>query len=107
MPESRRDSDPDESALRAYVEGNVIHLDGELDVATVPEFVACAERVPLSSVLVDVTALRFIDCRGLAAVVRASERSREAGYNLTLRGATGIVKRVIVLAGFEGLLSGS
>lgn len=95
---------PIESALSARIVGDVIELAGELDLATVPHFVACAELLPLSDVVVDVTELHFMDCRGLAAILRAAERSRQAGYSLSVRGASGIVARVFLLAGLEALL---
>jgi anti-sigma B factor antagonist len=80
-------------------EGRVCRLSvgGELDIATAPVLAALAApavRGPAERLVVDLSGLEFIDCcgvRALAAVTRAAP----PGCPVVVRGATGLVRRVL------------
>ena len=77
----------------------VVCAAGEIDVATAPAFraalVNAAERS--QRLVVDLSAVTFLDCAGLSALATVVRRLRATGDVLHLVGATGIVGRVITL----------
>jgi anti-sigma B factor antagonist len=77
-----------------------ITLCGELDLASVHKLIsalALAERSAASRIVLDLTAVDFIDARGLRALVQAANRSRVDGDRLRIRKSPGVVTRVIDL----------
>jgi anti-sigma B factor antagonist len=66
--------------------GTVLTATGELDVATAPELKG--ELASLlsegKSVVVDLTAVTFLDSRGIGALVGATRGAREAGGDLAV-----------------------
>lgn len=88
--------------------GNVceVCLTGELDIAAAPQLRGVLAGLGETKVVVDVTHLRFIDCAGVSALALAMKRHDVPG-DFTLRGANGVVRRVIEAVGFGELLSSS
>ena len=75
----------------------VLHLVGEIDVATAPKLHHCLEHDPRVNVL-DMAQVTFMDSSGLKVLVIAN-RSREASDRITLRAPSAAVRRVVDIAG--------
>jgi len=77
----------------------VLDAAGEIDLATAGAFrTALLAAVEGSDrLVVDVSAVTFIDCAGLSALATVLRHVRAAGGGLRLVGATGIVGRVVAL----------
>jgi anti-sigma B factor antagonist len=75
---------------------------GELDLAASPVFSrvidACCARKGLTTLVIDVRELRFIDVAGLSALIAAQERARVLGGGLVLIGPSHPVERLLQLA---------
>ena len=75
-----------------------LHVSGELDIATGPALDARLGRALAGhrgdGLVLDLTAVTFLDCAGLRPVVRASNR---LGRRLCLRGVRGQVARLLDL----------
>jgi anti-anti-sigma factor len=81
----------------------VIAIIGEVDMSNVDSIEAelagvLAERPP--RLVFDLSALRFIDSSGIAALLRAAEKTDQ----LELRNPSTIVRRVIVATGLSDVL---
>jgi anti-anti-sigma factor len=84
-------------------------LGGEVDTATAPEvehaLIGAIRRNDAMVLIVDMTAVTFIDSSGLGALVRAFERNRQAG-----RGRVAIVSqdphltKLLEITGLERVL---
>jgi anti-sigma B factor antagonist len=62
-----------------------LRLMGELDLASSPAFEAELDKVPeTAEIIVDLRELAFIDSTGISALVRAHQRSQQAGGSLTV-----------------------
>lgn len=86
-----------------------VRVGGELDINTAP-LVAdelthlVSERV--TSVVIDVSELTFVDSTGLRAILAGREKLQASGASLVLEGASGVVERVLDMTGLRGLLAG-
>ncbi len=88
-------------------EGDVvtlIHLRGELDLASVPELEEVLGAADATRIEVDLSELSFIDSSGAAALVRARQAAEESGRTLRLARASTPVLRVFELLGEAFLL---
>lgn len=77
---------------------SVIHLDGELDLETVPRLrrhLADAVERGGGEVVIDLTDCTFMDSTGLSALLNALRRLTRAGRRLTLVCADGQVLRLM------------
>jgi anti-sigma B factor antagonist len=85
-----------------------VALHGEIDLATVGQVDQCVNEAladPRTEQLVlDLAACTYMDSSGLHALVRTNRRCEELGRRLTIRGATGIVRRVIDLSSLDAEL---
>lgn len=78
----------------------VLTLRGELDLTSAPAFereLRAAESRPLRLVVIDLSALEFMDSTGLRALLVARERAQSDGYELALRRGPRQVQRVLEL----------
>jgi anti-sigma B factor antagonist len=79
-----------------------VQIRGEIDLATAPELEAqviqAFEGGP-SSVVLDLTALTFIDSSGLRALVSLSNHARDRGASLALKNVPRHAQRVLDLTG--------
>jgi anti-sigma B factor antagonist len=85
----------------------VVWLSRDLDAAVTAALKETLEQVferDGSSVVVDLTDLRFIDSTGIAPLIREKESAGEAGRRLRVRGGTDAVRRTLELTGVESLL---
>jgi anti-anti-sigma factor len=67
-----------------------VHISGELDIATAPQLAETLRAALANATLVvlDLSQLTFMDCTGLAAIIRADSRARRSRRRLVLvRGA--------------------
>jgi anti-anti-sigma factor len=89
-------------------ERSVVRLEGELDLSTVPMFVAAVDdllEAATSEVELDMTALSFIDSSGVGAYVAAHRRARERGTRLWVGARSALVGRVLQISGVEEALA--
>lgn len=82
---------------------SVLHLEGELDIAGLPAFQQGVERVCTEGdpprLIVDFSAVTFIDSCGLSGVVRAWKRVSGLGGRFVLVGVRGRVLQVFRITG--------
>ncbi|WP_290057657.1 STAS domain-containing protein [Amycolatopsis solani] len=68
---------------RRRVDGvTVLTMAGEIDLLTVPEFAATLATCTEGPVVLDLTAVTFLDSSGINAVLRASGEVESAGHRL-------------------------
>lgn len=83
----------------------VIAPSGDVDVHTAPQLrsaiVDAEARGADCDVLVDLSAVSFMDSTGLGVLVGALARSREAGQRLVLVGVDGRIQRLLNLTGLD------
>lgn len=81
-----------------------IALRGELDLSTVSRVedeLRRAETAGRPTVVLDLSALRFLDSTGLRAIVTADERAREAGRRFVVVRGPETVQRVFSITRLE------
>jgi anti-anti-sigma factor len=82
----------------------VIAVYGELDVSTVPEVrreLIRAESTSASEIVIDLSALHFMDSTGVHLLVEAHSRSQSDGNRLRLLRGTSHVQRVLEICGMD------
>jgi anti-anti-sigma factor len=84
----------------------VVALSGECDLTVRAELAAAlADAVDRSpAVVVDLTALTFLDSSGIHELVTAHHASRERHGHLSVRNATGVVATVLEVTGVGAML---
>lgn len=87
----------------------IVYTSGELDIASASRFADAIEMtgsIPDVHVIIDVSQLTFLDAAGISAIVAAHERLlQSSGHGLSVREASGVVRRVFEITGLVGLLS--
>lgn len=88
----------------------VLRIDGEIDVATAPAFVEALHvhlqaGEPGTELIVDLTALTFIDVRGLAALLTAADAARSRGTDFRVVGRPRCLLRLVELTDTRGALN--
>ena len=84
-----------------------VALRGELDLSTVNKVQEELRRVEAGDpplVVLDLSALTFLDSTGLRSLIAADARGREQGRRLTLAQGPAVVRRVFEITGLEGRL---
>lgn len=95
------------TCLRSDSEDGVrLILTGELDLATVPRLSAALHRAQADArrVVLDLSALDFIDCSGGHLIVAADHSARGAGGQLVVVRGSAAVARFFTLTGLEPTL---
>lgn len=85
----------------------VVRMEGSCDLATAPRLRQTLQPfVPpeVEEVVLDVSALEFIDSTGLGVVLGAMRRLREGGGTLRIAGAHGIVRRVLEITDLDKVI---
>jgi anti-anti-sigma factor len=85
----------------------VLRLQGELDASTEDQLRSALARALERSpelLVVDLSALGFMDCSGLSVLVWAHQRLAEQERQLLLTGAQPVVQRLIRLTGLDTYL---
>lgn len=98
-------------ANRLYGEEVVeVHLSGELDLAVAPQLWSClaplaeAGDEPRQPLVLDLSALDFMDAAGFGVLVRLANRLRSTGAFMSIRSPQPLVRRVIDLADVDHVL---
>jgi anti-sigma B factor antagonist len=84
-----------------------VAASGQIDLATAPQLakaLAQARSEGTSEIVVDLSAVDFMDSAGVRVLVQAARESTEAGVQLFLQGAQGWVARVLEITGVAGFL---
>lgn len=100
-PPFRIDAVPD------HVGGVRVILVGELDLATASELrghLASLEGAGVDRIVLDLSGLSFLDSQGLKAILEASRRAPEAGYQLVLVPGPPSVQRIFEITGTRNRL---
>jgi anti-sigma B factor antagonist len=81
----------------------VVRVSGELDIATVPVLADVMRGLapPCDRVVLDLSALTFIDSTGLTLAVTEYRRAARHGVELVVAGATDNVLHVLRLTGLD------
>ena len=81
----------------------IVRLEGELDLATVPELAEVLHGLESACqrIILDVTALEFIDSTGLRLAIVQHDRATMDGFEFVIAGAAGAVLRVLRLTGLD------
>jgi anti-anti-sigma factor len=86
-----------------------VSLAGELDPATAPDLQArllqLATDAAVTSVVIDLTQISFLDSAGLRVLVSANEALRARSADLILRGPSPNVRRVLEVTGLTELIT--
>jgi anti-sigma B factor antagonist len=103
-PASREGGDGLSITTRRNDAGALLRLDGELDLRTVPQLrLRLAETMQAKGgVVVDLTAVTFIDSTGLAALLNALRRLTRVHRRLLLVCGDGPVLRMLRLTRLDG-----
>lgn len=83
-----------------------VRVSGEVDIASVDAMISelrAAEAGDATSIVLDLSAVSFLDSTGISAIVRSALRSRANGNRLRLV-TSPAVDRVIDLCGLRGRL---
>ena len=86
----------------------VLHLAGEIDVETAPHFAAAMASLDPAThrtIVLDLSAVEFLDSSGLYRMVVALKRQREQGGDLVLRAPRAPVRRVLDIVGLTNVLT--
>ena len=94
-------------SVQAEADRVVVRLQGELDLVGSPLLAGELERAEADRpalVVLDVSALEFIDSAGLRVILGANARLRERGAELALTPGRPQVQRLLSITGIEELL---
>jgi anti-sigma B factor antagonist len=87
-----------------------LSLRGEVDLATAPDLERAlqeAESQAPQRILLDLSALRFIDSTGLHVLCAAYVRAEDNARSLVLEGASTHIRNLLGMVGLDGLLGGA
>lgn len=95
------------------IEGDVLVVEGALDVRCTAELrellydliEVAAQDVDRGTVVVDLTAVDFVDTTALKLLAVASRVARRRGVHVVLRGASSGVRRLLALTHLRSVLS--
>jgi anti-anti-sigma factor len=93
---------------RAERGATVLEVTGELDLAASPTLEDRLEQVfgdSVSQLIIDLRGLEFIDSTGLSVLVKAHQRSAEAGCRFGLVNGGSQVRRLLSLTGIAERLT--
>jgi anti-sigma B factor antagonist len=87
--------------------GAIVRIEGEIDVCVadrVQQFLLRIMRMHGPRLLLDLSAVSFIDCAGLRAVMLALPHAELDGWSMHLIAASATTRKMITLTGMEGVL---
>jgi anti-sigma B factor antagonist len=82
----------------------VLHVTGELDMATVGDLEAVTLALADYDLVVDMSGVTFMDASGIGALLGALRRSHDTGRWIALRSPTAPVRKVLRLSGADQVL---
>jgi anti-anti-sigma factor len=83
---------------------SVVVVAGEIDMATAPELANVLNDFAQESVIVDLSAVTFMDSSGLATLADANKRMRHAGGRLAIDRVQPSVQRVLEITHLTELI---
>jgi len=86
-------------------EAAILRISGEIDISTAPQLRERLQELDSRSVVVDLSAMTFIDSTGLGVLVGAFKRLREGGGDLVLRAPTRSTRKVLELTGLSQVVT--
>lgn len=86
--------------------GIVVTVDGVVDASTLSEVSAVLTETQRDgrTVYVDLSAVSFMDSRGLGALIAANERAREGAASIRLYSPSDAVRRLLTISGVTAVL---
>jgi anti-sigma B factor antagonist len=81
----------------------IVTIVGEIDLAVAPAMQAVLTDGH-TDIIVDLSGVTFLDSSGIAAILRAYRHQTASGHCLSMRGATGPVRRVLEITGIDSVL---
>jgi anti-sigma B factor antagonist len=97
------------SVAVAHLDGHMlVTVRGEIDADTAPQFTDAldiAVRLPSPMLIIDMSAVSFIDAAACYALVRTCEHAERAGMGLQLRGITPSGRHVLEVAQLDDLFT--
>ena len=97
-----------ESAVSQHKYAAVVALSGELDAHTAVQLRSLLAAQLLAgpgNLVIDLSALGFIDSAGLATLIAADKGTRRAGMRLVLAAPAASVRKVLTLTGIDAVLA--
>jgi anti-sigma B factor antagonist len=85
----------------------VVTVEGQVDLATAPQLaqaLAQAQDGTVTQIVIDLTAVDFLDSVGVRVLVEAAREADQAGVSLIVQGAAGWVARVLEITGVDEYL---
>ena len=83
----------------------LVIVSGEIDAHSMPGLQApLSELSPHSHILLDMSGVRFMDCRGLRVILTQRHKMTEAGGSIHIHHASRAVQRVIQVTGLTDIL---
>ena len=87
----------------------VLHISGELDIATSPQLrkhlVGLLEAPELMQIILDLAGLEFVDSTGVSLVVGALKRLRQRGGDMVLRSPQPSVGMLLTIMGLDRIFT--
>lgn len=87
--------------------GLILSLSGELDAWNAKSLFDAVGGLDLDgdrTLVLDLTGLRFCDAAGVSAVLQVNRYLRDRGGGLTVRGISGLPRRVFTLTGIDQVI---
>jgi anti-sigma B factor antagonist len=85
-----------------------VAIRGEVDVYTAPQLRDCLRRLgsdEAGQVVLELSAMTFIDSTGLGVIVGAAKRIRESGGTLSLRAPSRSTHKVLDITGLSQIIT--
>jgi anti-sigma B factor antagonist len=82
----------------------VVRLRGEFDISCAEQVRAELLEIAVSSVVIDLSDLEFMDAAALSVLVAARREMRATGHRVRIRGAQGLPRRVFEITELDDLL---
>jgi len=80
--------------------GPVVHVAGEVDLATAPQLQTCLKALD-GAVVIDLRDVAFLDSTGITAFIVAFKRLSADGGGLTLRNPSSAVTKTLEIVGLH------
>jgi anti-sigma B factor antagonist len=93
--------------VRAGGSGAVVRIEGEIDVCVADRLQELLLRITRAygpRLLLDLSAVSFMDCAGLRALVLTLRYAELCGWSMHLIAASAMVRKIITLTGAEDAL---
>ncbi len=99
-------SQPVQVTLDERPEAMVVFVTGSLDASTLTEVSAVLTEAQRDGrpLFVDLSAVTFIDSRGLGALLAANERAREGAAALRIHAPSDSVRRLLTISGVTAVI---